>query len=175
MRSFVHNFDRQVTTLVQSWHDLGGFFALVTHLGSPAVTLSIGAMVVIVGAVRSNLRLVLAGGLVLAAMGASSVLKLVLRRERPLTDYVLHMFTPTFSFPSGHAVGSMVAYGLLAYLSWAYLPQPWSIIIPIVFVLLIVSIGVSRVYLGAHHPTDVVAGWLIGMIGLAVLIFVIKP
>lgn len=175
MRSFLHNFDRQITVLVQSWHDLGGFFALITHLGSPAVTLSIGAMVIIVGGVRSNLRLVFAGGLVLAAMGVSSVLKLVLHRERPLTDYVLHMFTQTFSFPSGHAVGSTVAYGLLAYLSWMYFPQPWSIVVPIVFVLLIVSIGISRVYLGAHYPTDVAAGWLIGVIGLVVLIFVIKP
>lgn len=139
------------------------------------MTLSIGAMVVVVGGVRSNLRLVLSGGLVLAAMGVSSLLKLVLHRERPLTDYVLHMFTPTFSFPSGHATGSTVAYGLLAYLSWMYMPQPWNIIAPVVFLLLILSIGVSRIYLGAHYPSDVAAGWLVGIIGLLILIFVIKP
>ena len=174
MQSF-HNFDHKITTLVQAWQGLGGFFSLVTHLGHPLVVFSIGVMVAIVGGVRSNLRLILAGGLVFVAMGASSVLKLVLHRQRPLTDHVFHMFSPTFSFPSGHAVGSMVAYGLLAYLSWAYLPQPGGIVISGFFMLLILSIGLSRVYLGAHYPTDVLAGWLLGLMALAILIFVIKP
>lgn len=175
MRSFLHNFDQKVTTVVQAWQGLGGFFAFVTHLGHPLVTLAIGAMVAIVGGARSNFRLVAAGGMVFAAMGVSSLLKLVLRRERPFSDYVFHMFAPTFSFPSGHAVGSTVAYGLLAYLSWAYLPQPWNIIVAVIFGLLILSIGLSRIYLGAHYPTDVIAGWCVGIVGLVILIVVIKP
>lgn len=175
MRSFLHNFDHKLTTAVQQWQGLGQFFAYVTHLGDPIVTLSIGVMVAIVGGVRSNFRLVMAGGMVFITMAFSTILKLVLHRERPLTDYVLHMMSATFSFPSGHAAGSTVAYGLLAYLAWTYLPQPWSAVVLAVLVLLIISIGLSRVYLGAHYPSDVIAGWLVGIVGVAIIIFVIKP
>ena len=175
MRSFLHNFDHKLTTAVQQWQGLGQFFAYVTHLGDPIVTLSIGAMVVIVGGARSSFRLAMAGGMVFITMAFSTILKLALHRERPLTDYVLHMMSATFSFPSGHAAGSTVAYGLLAYLAWMYLPQPWNIILLIFFILLVISIGLSRVYLGAHYPSDVIAGWLVGLAGVAIIIFVIKP
>lgn len=175
MRSLLHNFDHKITAAVQQWQGLGQFFAYVTHLGSPAVTLSIGAMVIIVGGVRSSFRLVMAGGMIFFVMAVGTILKLVLHRERPFTDYVLHMLSPTFSFPSGHAVGSTVAYGLLAYLAWTYLPQPWSSILLAVFLLLILSIGISRIYLGAHYPSDVIAGWLVGAVGVAIISFVIKP
>jgi undecaprenyl-diphosphatase len=81
----------------------------------------------------------------------------------------------SYSFPSGHTVGSTVIYGLLAYLAWQYLPQPWNVIGAIFCVLLILLISLSRIYLGAHFPSDVVAGWVLGAIGLAVIIFVVKP
>jgi hypothetical protein len=65
----------------------------------------------------------------------------------------------TFSFPSGHAQGSIVFWGLAAVL----FPKPWGLVTAVIFPLLI---GFSRVYLGVHFPTDVLAGWGIGALFL---------
>jgi undecaprenyl-diphosphatase len=69
----------------------------------------------------------------------------------------------THSFPSGHACGSAVAYGAIAAVTG-------SPVIAIVVTVLVLLIGISRIYLGAHYPSDVVAGWLIGILGLMWLI-----
>lgn len=102
-------------------------------------------------------------------------MKLLLHRDRPLTEYVAQMHFETFSFPSGHSTGSMVAYGLLAYVAWQIAPSPWNYIAVAIGVGIILLVGVSRIYLGAHFPSDVVAGWLLGALGLFVIIFVIQP
>lgn len=61
----------------------------------------------------------------------------------------------SYGLPSGHAQGSTVFWGKMAYL----IPKPWGLILAIVLPLLV---GLSRVYLGVHFPTDVFAGWAIG-------------
>jgi undecaprenyl-diphosphatase len=161
--------------LIQQWRGLEAIMTVITSLGHPIVTMGIGLLVVLFGGLKANLRLVYAGFAVFATLGAGTILKMILRRDRPLTEYVNNMMFTSFSFPSGHTVGSTVAYGLLAYLAWQFLPQPWGIIAAVLLALFIVLVGVSRVYLGAHFPSDVIAGWLFGLLGLAVIIFIIKP
>ncbi len=72
---------------------------------------------------------------------------------------------PTFSFPSGHAVGSMVVYGFLAYLLAKNL-QSYKLYIYAIASILIISIGLSRLYLGVHYPTDIIAGYGVGFVWL---------
>jgi membrane-associated phospholipid phosphatase len=71
----------------------------------------------------------------------------------------------SFSFPSGHAVGSMVVYGFLAYI----LAKEFQKIKRYIYIcasILIVTIGLSRLYLGVHYPTDIIAGYGIGFLWL---------
>ncbi|HLY91696.1 MAG TPA: phosphatase PAP2 family protein, partial [Candidatus Angelobacter sp.] len=67
----------------------------------------------------------------------------------------------SYSFPSGHALTSLCFYGVMAGLLSARIKSlPWRIVMWTLAVLLIVSIGLSRIYLGVHYPSDVLAGYL---------------
>jgi undecaprenyl-diphosphatase len=92
----------------------------------------------------------------------STILKLVVARPRP--DIVPHLVeVSSASFPSGHAMLSAVVYLTLgALLSRVEGPPRLKIYILSVAIALTLSIGVSRVYLGVHWPTDVLAGWCAG-------------
>lgn len=104
-----------------------------------------------------------AGGAVL-----STGFKLLFGKARP--ELWSQLITETsYSFPSGHALGSMVLYGFSAYLLVQRFPvQKW--LIYGLATLLIGSIGFSRIYLGVHWPTDVVAGYSIGFLWLSLCI-----
>jgi undecaprenyl-diphosphatase len=90
------------------------------------------------------------------------LLKIIIARPRPLHSLI---FEPSYSFPSGHAASSVVVYGLLAYIAWRYLVKRlWArILVAFAAFLLIVATGFSRVYLGVHYPSDVIAGWAAGV------------
>lgn len=136
----------------------------ITALGAAAVIgLSVAAIVgflLLQGMHRTALFVFLAsvGGWVL-----NSLLKLVFARPRP--DVVPHLrdvMSP--SFPSGHAMTSAAVYltlgAMLMRISERRLTKIYCMTIAMVATLLI---GASRVYLGVHYPTDVLAGWMMGM------------
>ena len=79
----------------------------------------------------------------------------------------------SFSYPSGHALGSTVLYGFLAYLFATRFPQ-FAWLIYLVVVLLIGVIGLSRLYLGVHWPTDIIGGYGIGFLWLTFCITMLK-
>ncbi|MDO8526975.1 MAG: phosphatase PAP2 family protein [Deltaproteobacteria bacterium] len=68
-----------------------------------------------------------------------------------------------YSFPSGHAINGIAYWG---YLAW-FVKKPW---VTVVSALMILLIGLSRVYLGLHYPTDILGGWVLG--GLLLFIFI---
>jgi undecaprenyl-diphosphatase len=114
----------------------------------------------VIGGKRAAALLVLvsvAGGVAL-----SSALKIGFDRPRP--DLVAHLVdVHTLSFPSGHAMVSAVAYLTLgALLAQTQVRKGLKAYVITVAVVLTLLIGVSRVYLGVHWPTDVVAGWCAG-------------
>jgi membrane-associated phospholipid phosphatase len=102
------------------------------------------------------------GFIVVACLPVAAIIKFLVRRERPKTNYAKHMKIKTYSFPSSHAYAAALAGGYIALFCLTALPSPLNSIIPTMYVLLILTIGVSRVYIGAHYPTDVTAGWLFG-------------
>ncbi len=108
------------------------------------------------------------GGLLLMTL-----LKQFFNRPRPLVP----LLDPVrgLSFPSGHALMSVTFYGLLIYLIWENVKEPvrkWLLIS--FFVILIILIGFSRIYLRLHYFSDVIAGFSIGVIWLSVSIWAIR-
>lgn len=99
-----------------------------------------------------------------SGLGVSLLLKQVFSRPRPdVVPHLSHVYTS--SFPSGHSMLSAVVYLTLGSLVAAITPRPViKIYVLAVAAFLTVGVGVSRVYLGVHYPTDVLAGWIAGLV-----------
>lgn len=98
------------------------------------------------------------------------VAKLWLHRVRPsLWDYPP---VPTFSFPSGHAMSSMGFVAALIVLTWN---TGWRVWVWLFGSLFVVSIGWTRLYLGVHYPSDIVAGWMMSIAWAVGVNLLVKP
>lgn len=97
------------------------------------------------------------------------MLKGIFERTRPLHDHGLVSET-SWSFPSGHASGSMIVYGLLGYIIVRYTRPVWHVPVALVCVTLIVFVGSSRVLLQVHYMSDVLAGYASGAAWVALWI-----
>ena len=167
------NIDQTAATTVHELRTpaLTMFFMIVTALGSIEAI----ALVSLVGAVVFGRwrRWLLFGPWVIAA-GGSVVLILLLKvlfaRPRPYFEQPLLLET-YYSFPSGHAMEAVVLYGMLAYFAVLAL-RTWRARAAVVFgtSLLVLLIGFSRMYLGVHYLSDVVAGFAAGGVWLSTCI-----
>lgn len=172
----INAFDKAATRLIAKLPSSSrGFFKLMSHVGHPITIGCTAGAIAIIGLVNTMPAIMLGGVAIWVTMLISTALKNLTKRSRPLTDYVAGMRIRSFSFPSGHTTGSTVTFGLLAYYALQYLPVSLSYAITAALTLTILSVGASRVYLGAHYPTDVIGGWLLGATALTVIILIARP
>ena len=99
----------------------------------------------------------------LSAMPLFGVLKLLVKRTRPDPNVVVQFGFHNDSFPSGHATASAIVYLTIAYLAQKSLNTTWARIVSGAAIFLTIAVGISRIYLGFHFPTDVLAGWLVAL------------
>jgi membrane-associated phospholipid phosphatase len=148
-------------------------FEAITFFGNPSTLGVIGLVTALVLAFHRRWSLLLGWAFALIGAGELNViLKGIFRRLRPqlLDPWV----TPSgWSFPSGHAMGSFVTYGFLAYLLTRVprvdVPRRTAVAVLVVLVLLI---GFSRIYLGAHYLSDVIGGYAAAAVWLTFCILV---
>lgn len=171
LKDAIVRFDTVLTRFVTHWPAwLRGPMRAVTNLGQPAM-MCVAAGGVWLVAWQHGIPQIMYGLVVgVLAMLANGLLKHFIHRTRPDTLYVSEMYFKTSSFPSGHAFGAAVICGLCIYLSLKYLFAPWDTVAGVTLGAFIFLVGVSRVYLGAHYPTDVIAGWLLGGVAAAVIV-----
>jgi undecaprenyl-diphosphatase len=168
-------FDLGIRDTVHRWASPPATAVLlaITTLGSGWVMLPLGALLVCRLATRGRGRqalLLAAGGL--GAELLSNLLKFALHRPRPLVFFGLAP-AENYSFPSGHAFVATVFYGLLAGILMA--PSGRGRAWTVAAVLLALSIGFSRVYLGYHYPSDVLGGWACAAAWLALTHALVNP
>ncbi|MFI5199044.1 MAG: phosphatase PAP2 family protein [Candidatus Limnocylindrales bacterium] len=135
---------------------------LITALGG-GLLVAVGVALVLACLLSGRLRLALIVALVLiGATLFTHVVKEFVERPRPPWPHLVP--APGYSFPSGHTLNSTVTYGLLAVVAWrarlAVLARRAAVAIAVTLPFLI---GLSRIALGVHYPTDVLGGWLGGV------------
>jgi undecaprenyl-diphosphatase len=97
------------------------------------------------------------------ALSSNLILKKIINRTRPEAEHLVAV--KTLSYPSGHAMTAMAFYGFLIYLiSQFRISKILKFPIIILLILLILSIGISRIYLGVHFPSDIAGGYIAGLI-----------
>jgi undecaprenyl-diphosphatase len=139
-----------------------GFWRAVSDVLSPTVLRIVAVVAVIAAVVRGKTRAAVFLVLTLGAMGLVTVTaKALADRPRPGTALALETST---AFPSGHALGMTV--GALAFITvlWPHLSASMRRHAGVVAFTLIVLVGVARVALNVHHPSDVLAGWVLGFL-----------
>ena len=167
-------FDVTVLDWVQARATPAGYaiFNAISLLGSPVAMTVLALGVGLLLGVRRQWIVLGGWGAAFAGGGLlNEALKRVIQRSRP--PYAAGFLHPSsWSFPSGHAMGSLIGYGMLAYLLvvlWTH-RRGMQISIILGAALLIVAIGLSRLYLGVHYFSDVVGGYAAGVLWLSACI-----
>lgn len=168
----LYRFDQQLAAALHNHTSPAevAVFKVVTALGDTPVLVSLGVVVTVFLLIRR--RWWLLGSWIVGTLGAGPlnfVLKSIFQRPRPeLASPVAT--APFWSFPSGHAMSSMITYGLLAYLLILFVGRRLAAAGIALLVSLVLVIGFSRMYLGVHYFSDVVAGYTAGASWLAIVI-----
>jgi undecaprenyl-diphosphatase len=146
----------------------------VSYLGELAIAIALTAIAMVTFAIR---RQWLEAIFILATTSSALlafVLKELIHRTRPFpvaqNATGLIESTNQYSYPSGHVLFFVVFFGFFAYLAWIHFAGRARVIVIAICSALIVLIGPSRVFLGAHWASDVLGSYIIGAIWLFVLI-----
>lgn len=169
----VEAFDSAIIAAVQG-READGWTAvaiLLSELGSTigVIAICVAILLLLAFVLGHRAELVLFVAAVGGAVLLNQLLKLVFRRERP--DLHRLVEETGFSFPSGHAMAAFALYAAAAYLLWRHIRHATGRIVLIAIAsLMIAGIGLSRIYLGVHYPSDVVAGYVASGVWLIVAI-----
>lgn len=153
---------------------LDRFFWALSTMGDPIPLSAVGGVLVIFFFLKrkfwyaAGFLTTVCGGLLLnlAIKGAP--------RDRPPIEQ--HMVEASgSSFPSGHAMVSVCFYGFLAYITFRQFKKQWQRVLYLVAIaVVVIFISCSRLYVGVHYPTDIIAGWLAGLAWLFANITIIE-
>lgn len=169
----IQTFDSNIYNIINSLKSdfMDSFFRIITRFGDEEILILIALACLIF---IKNRRIGLSIVINLASVGLINyILKEIIQRPRPPIEFRM-VQEASYSFPSGHAMASLAFYGLIIYYLSSYIKN--NKIRNISFVglsVLIFLIGISRIYLGVHYASDILAGFLISIVYLALYITVI--
>ncbi|WP_042341735.1 phosphatase PAP2 family protein [Bacillus timonensis] len=164
---FVHShdiirFDSRVISVVQGWESgwLTTLMKFLSFIGSaPVIIINSLILLFFLYKVLDHRReLILFIGVMVGSPILNFILKELFKRARP--DFYRLVEISGYSFPSGHAVNAVTFYGILTFLLWRHIPVRWErMVLFVLSGMMILGIGLSRIYLGVHYPTDIVGGY----------------
>ncbi|MFV0516755.1 MAG: phosphatase PAP2 family protein [Aminipila sp.] len=145
----------------------------ITYLGNSKTIIIMCILLLIFSKTRMSFGVPLSVA-ALSSATIQTIIKVLIQRARPPVENFL-IVQGGFSFPSGHSCSGLVFYGLFAYLLFHNnVDNSVYKLLGKLFIVLFILIGLSRIYLGVHYPTDVLGGWCLGTAILTVSIGVIQ-
>lgn len=167
----INYIDEQVQNIFVSFRNdtLDGFFFFITKLGIWYVILALFIFVSVLFYYYKKTNLILP--FLIAVLGSgimALIIKFLVDRSRPGPDVALYT-EKLASFPSAHAALIFAFFAFLIFCFWKFsIALKIKIAISVFFVILIVLVGFSRIYLGVHFFSDVIAGYLTGLMWLLI-------
>lgn len=163
-KHLIVNFDSTIISYVQGFESpiLTTTMKFFTYIGgtTPVGVLSLLIIVSLYTVLKHRSELILFIAVIAGSNVLFVTLKLFFHRARP--DLHRLAEASNYSFPSGHATMAFALYGSLTYLLWRHMGTRLGRIILIsITSLMILTIGISRIYLGVHYPSDIIAGYFI--------------
>ena len=154
--------------------NLTKIFKVITICGSATFLIGLIVGLVVVFLIKKEYRYALLVSLnILCAHLLNSLIKYIIRRNRPIGHRLVE--EKGFSFPSGHSMVSFAVYTFLIYLVYKNVRNKiLKITLIILLSTLILLIGFSRIYLGVHFTSDVLAGYLISFVYINIFIYIIS-
>ncbi len=147
------------------------YMKIITNFGGATCLITITVLLLIIVKNKKIGLLTLTNLVTITIL--NQILKFILRRPRPTEFKIIN--ETGYSFPSGHSMISMAFYGFLIYLIYKNIKNKYlKTTLIIILSLLIIAIGISRIYLGVHYVSDVIGGFLISISYLIVYIKLIK-
>lgn len=175
-RGALVDFDDSISTFVFGKRDplMTSIMKGITEFGNLYVYLA-GVPIIffsLYGTNRHWHRSIEAVVIVLSSFLLNTFLKLYFVRPRPSIELrLIDLSMESYSYPSGHSMTAIVFYGFIIYLVIHYGRTKWvKYAVAIVLSLVAVLVGISRIYLGAHYPSDVLAGFAAGLFWLLFVI-----
>ena len=142
---------------------------LITFFGG--ATCLIGLTIILFITIKNKKIGLLIGTNLIVITILNQIFKFILQRPRPTENRIIN--ESGYSFPSGHSMISMAFYGFLIYLIYKYVKNKKLKYISITLIsILIIFIGISRIYLGVHYTSDVLAGFLFSISYLIIFILI---
>ncbi|MFD2518646.1 phosphatase PAP2 family protein [Salinimicrobium flavum] len=166
----LNKFDDRITEFITSFRtpELNNFFQFVTDLGDVyayLIATTIAAAFFFFKLRNKRFIFQLLAVIIISGL-ANIALKRAFDRARPDLEHLV--VVKTLSYPSGHAMSAMAFYGFLIYLVFHIkMHKLLRLFLVTLFSALIFFIGISRIYLGVHFPSDVVGGFIAGLIWVA--------
>ena len=163
-QGWMERLDHAVTGLLQSRGTEGGesFFVAVSLFGGPLLAVLVAVVSLVFAWQRDWLRAALVALACVGGVGLNALLKQIFHRGRPefAAEFIPHQ---SWSFPSGHAMNSLVCYGIMLFLLLEHTrDNVRRRLLIAATAMVVILIAWARVYLGVHYLSDVIAGWLAG-------------
>lgn len=173
----ISQFDDTIISAIQGRENpaLTSVMKFFTLIGSSlfVIIISLLIMIYLYMVLHHRLELIL----FIAAIAGSGILNEILKhlfhRNRPHLHRLIDV--TGYSFPSGHAMSAFAVYGILAFLLWRHISsRPGRGLLILFSIVMILAIGISRIYLGVHYPSDIIGGYFASGFWLACAIWVFQ-
>lgn len=166
---FSSNFDNAISLFFSVHNNVifTNIFKAISFICSPKFMIVLNVLLFIFIIVKKKYKLFIIALSSISSVIINNLVKIIVRRERP--DYLRMVMEKSYSFPSGHAMISVLFFGSIIYLVNKY-NLKYKKLITFSLSTFVLLVGISRIYLGVHYLTDVVGGYLLGFIVLFLII-----